>query len=108
MASTKPLNAGTVFASVDEGRLIDVIELVGYLASAGAISMWLPQLIRALRNRSDPTYLQAISTSAYSLAAVFNVILLVYGILTHSVPAVAAGGVNLVCASFIVSIKVRA
>lgn len=85
-----------------------MIDLVGYLASAGAIAMWLPQVARALRNRSDPLYLQAISASAYTVAVAFNMLLIAYGVLTDSIPAATAGSVNLVCAALIVALKVRA
>jgi hypothetical protein len=85
-----------------------VIDLVGYLASLGAIAMWLPQVTRAFLNRDDPAYLRAISTSAYSLAIAFNASLIAYGSLTDSIPAICAGGVNLVCAAAIVGLKVSA
>lgn len=85
-----------------------MIEFVGYLASAGAIAMWLPQMTRALRNRGNPAYLHAISASAYSVAIAFNALLIVYGTLSHSIPAVCAGIVNLVCAAVIVGLKVTA
>jgi hypothetical protein len=85
-----------------------VTELVGYLASAGAIAMWLPQVTRAFLNRTNPAYIHAISTSAYSLAIAFNALLITYGTFTHSIPAVCAGAVNLVCAAVIIGLKVSA
>ncbi len=83
-------------------------ELVGYLAAAGAIAMWLPQVARALRNRSNPAYLEAISTGTYSVGLAFNALLISYGVLSGSIPAVAAGIVNIVCSATIITLKVRA
>ena len=85
-----------------------MIEFVGYLASAGAIAMWLPQVARAFLNRTNPSYLHAISASAYSVAIAFNALLIAYGTLVGSVPVVCAGAVNLVCAAVIIGLKVSA
>jgi hypothetical protein len=85
-----------------------VIEFVGYLASAGAIAMWLPQVTRAYLNRTNPAYTHAISASAYSVAIAFNALLIVYGTMSNSIPAVCAGAVNLVCAALIVGLKATA
>jgi hypothetical protein len=85
-----------------------VTELVGYLAAAGSIAMWLPQVSRALRNRSNPTYLKAISSSAYAVGFVFNGLLIAYGTLSASIPAIAAGIVNIACSATIITIKARA
>jgi hypothetical protein len=46
-----------------------VIEIIGYLASAGAMAMWLPQVLRAVRFRRNAHALTGISRLAYSLAA---------------------------------------
>ncbi|HEY3737834.1 MAG TPA: hypothetical protein VGL26_10365 [Jatrophihabitans sp.] len=83
-----------------------MIEFVGYLASAGAIAMWLPQVVRTLRNRNDTAHLQAISLGAYGVGVVFNGLLISYGALTGSVPVIAAGCVNVICSLLIVSLKV--
>jgi hypothetical protein len=65
-------------------------------------------VLRAFLNRADPAYIQAISTSAYSVASAFNAVLIAYGSLTGSIPAVCAGCVNLVCAAAIIGLKVTA
>jgi uncharacterized protein with PQ loop repeat len=85
-----------------------VIELVGYLASAGAIAMWLPQVARTLRHRNDRAYLHAISLGGYGTGIAFNALLIAYGSMTHAIPVIAAGGVNIVCSVLIVGLKVRA
>lgn len=85
-----------------------MIEFVGYLASAGAIAMWLPQVLRSVKHRHDPAYLHAISLGAYGVGVVFNGLLISYGALTHSVPVMAAGSVNVVCSVLIVGLKVTA
>ena len=71
-----------------------VIEWVGYAASAGAASMWLPQAWRVLRLRHARTALAGISIASYAIGGIFNALLLVYGIGTHSTPVVLAGGIN--------------
>lgn len=75
-----------------------MIQLVGYVGSAGAALMWLPQAQRALRGRENPAALAAISPASYLLAAVFNAMLAAYGSLEHAIPVVVAGCVNLCCA----------
>lgn len=75
-----------------------VIQFVGYVGSAGAALMWLPQARRALRGRKNPAALAGISPASYLLAAVFNTLLATYGSLEHAVPVVVAGCVNLCCA----------
>ena len=81
-----------------------MLEAIGYIGSAGAATMWIPQAVRAWRHRHDPHALQGISGSAYAVALVFNVLLLTYGITTDAPPVVVAAAVNLVCAFAIVSI----
>jgi uncharacterized protein with PQ loop repeat len=85
-----------------------VIELVGYLASLGAIAMWLPQVVRTLRHRHDRAYLHAISLGGFGMGIAFNALLIVYGTMTHAIPVIAAGGVNIVCSMLIVGLKVQA
>ena len=80
-----------------------MIELLGYLASAGAVSMWLPQAWRVLRLRHSQSALAGISLTGYSIAVVFNALLLAYGLGTHSIPVALAGGVNLVLTALIVT-----
>lgn len=84
------------------GKECAVIELVGYLAAAGAASMWLPQAARAVRRRHQPEELGSLSLVTYGVAVLFNVLLLAYGVLEHAAPVVVAGATNLVCASVIV------
>jgi uncharacterized protein with PQ loop repeat len=85
-----------------------VIQVVGYLGSLGAAVMWIPQTHRAVRNRRDLTRLAGISLTAYVVAAVFNALLLAYGLLSDAGPVVVAGAVNLVCATAIVAVLVGA
>lgn len=79
-----------------------MIEAVGYVGSAGAATMWIPQAVRAVRHRADPDALAALSLTTYLVALGFNVLLLVYGAVEHARPVVVAGAVNLVCAAVIV------
>jgi uncharacterized protein with PQ loop repeat len=78
-----------------------VIDAIGYLASLGALLMWLPQGWRVVRHRHAPETLAGISVVAYGTGFLFNALLLVYGIGTHGVPVVLAAGVNLVMSSLI-------
>ncbi len=78
-----------------------MIEAVGYVGSAGAATMWLPQAVRAVRHRSDPGALASLSRTTYTVAIAFNILLATYGSLEHARPVVLAGVVNLVCASVI-------
>ncbi|HWJ81168.1 MAG TPA: hypothetical protein VNS55_02925 [Nocardioides sp.] len=81
-----------------------MIEAVGYVGSAGAALMWMPQAARALRHRRQAARLAGISASAYLWAIAFNALLLGYGLLGHAAPVVLAGSVNLACASLIVAV----
>ncbi|HJQ06966.1 MAG TPA: hypothetical protein VJ872_16070 [Nocardioides sp.] len=78
------------------------IEAVGFVGSAGAAVMWVPQAVRVLRLRRSGLPLQGVSAGAYAVAIVFNVLLAWYGLTEHAVPVVVAGTVNLVCAAVIV------
>ncbi len=80
-----------------------MIEAVGYVGSAGAATMWVPQAVRAVRHRADPEALAALSLSTYLVALAFNVLLLTYGAVEHARPVIVAGAVNLVCAAVIVT-----
>lgn len=79
-----------------------MIEAVGYVGTAGAATMWVPQAVRAVRHRADPEALGALSRGTYLVAIVFNVLLITYGSSMHARPVVLAGVVNLVCAAVIV------
>lgn len=78
------------------------IDAVGFVGSAGAAVMWVPQALRVLRLRRSGLPLQGVSPAAYAVAVVFNVLLAWYGLTEHAVPVVVAGTVNLVCAAVIV------
>lgn len=82
-------------------RLAGVIEAVGYVGSAGAAMMWMPQAARALRNRRHAAGLDGISAAAYVWAIAFNALLLSYGLLGRAAPVVVAGAINLGCATVI-------
>jgi uncharacterized protein with PQ loop repeat len=85
-----------------------VINAIGYLASLGALLMWLPQGWRVVRHRHAPETLAGISVVAYGTGFLFNALLLVYGIGTHGVPVVVAAGVNIVMSSLIATVVLRA
>ncbi|HWM74387.1 MAG TPA: hypothetical protein VNQ53_11635 [Nocardioides sp.] len=81
-----------------------MVGLVGYLASLGAISMWMPQAWRVHRHRHDAAVLAGVSVLAYVTAMVFNGLLLAYGVGSDSVPVALSGGVNLLMSGFIVAV----
>jgi uncharacterized protein with PQ loop repeat len=85
-----------------------VIDTVGYLASLGALMMWLPQGWRVLQHRHDARTLAGVSVAAYATGFLFNALLLVYGIGTRGVPVVVAASVNLLMSSLIVAVVTRA
>lgn len=78
------------------------IEAIGFVGSAGAAVMWVPQAARVLRLRRSGITLQGISPVSYAVAIVFNALLAWYGATEHAVPVICAGAVNVVCASVIV------
>jgi uncharacterized protein with PQ loop repeat len=78
-----------------------VIDAVGYLASLGALIMWLPQGWRVVQRRHDEQALAGISLGAYCTGVAFNALLLIYGIGTHAYPVIVAACVNLVMSSLI-------
>jgi len=85
-----------------------VIDAIGYLASLGALLMWLPQGWRVVRHRREPQTLAGISVLAYGTGFAFNALLLVYGVGTHAVPVALAACVNIVMSSLIVVVVLRA
>ena len=84
-----------------------MIDAIGYLASLGALLMWLPQGWRVIQQRHDVRALSGISVTAYYAGMLFNALLLVYGIGTHGVPVIVAACVNLVMSLLIVSVVTR-
>jgi uncharacterized protein with PQ loop repeat len=84
-----------------------VLQAIGYVGSAGAALMWVPQAFRAIRNRRDADALAGISLVAYLGAVVFNALLLSYGVVSRATPVVVAGSANLLCAAVIVAVLVR-
>ncbi|GAA4821359.1 hypothetical protein ACFQ0K_19510 [Nocardioides caeni] len=84
-----------------------MIEAVGYVGSAGAASMWIPQAWRAVRHRADPDLLAPISLATYLVAMAFNALLITYGATKSAAPVVVAGVANLVCATVIVAVLLR-
>jgi len=81
-----------------------VINLVGYLASLGALLMWLPQGWRVVHHRDDVGTLAGISVQAYCAGILFNALLLIYGIGTNGTPVMVAACVNLVMSSLIATV----
>jgi uncharacterized protein with PQ loop repeat len=84
-----------------------VIDAIGYLASLGALLMWLPQGWRVVRHRHEDEVLAGVSVMAYGTGFLFNALLLVYGIGTRGIPVIAAACVNLVMSSLIVTVVSR-
>lgn len=84
-----------------------MVTLVGYLASLGAVSMWVPQAWRVHTHRHDAAVLAGVSVLAYGTAVVFNALLLAYGLGTASGPVAVSGAVNLVLSIFIVAVVGR-
>lgn len=74
------------------------MELVGYVGSAGAALMWLPQVATAIRGRRVAGAHEGISPASFALALVFNALLVSYGALEHAAPVVLAGCINFCCA----------
>ena len=79
-----------------------MVDLIGYLASLGAVSMWVPQALRVHRRRHDPSALAGLSVLAFGTAVVFNGLLLAYGVGSDSVPVAVSGAANLVMSAYIV------
>jgi uncharacterized protein with PQ loop repeat len=84
-----------------------VIDAIGYLASLGALLMWLPQGWRVIRHRQDAPTLAGVSIGAYSTGMLFNTLLLIYGIGTRGLPVIVAACVNLVMSSLIVTVVTK-
>ncbi len=84
-----------------------MLEAIGYVGSAGAATMWLPQAARAWRHRRDADKLGGLSFTAYGVAIIFNALLLTYGVTTDAPPVIVAACVNLLCALVIVAIGRR-
>lgn len=78
-----------------------MFEAVGYVGAVGSASMWAPQAVRVVRLRHEVEALAGISSVAYAIAVVFNVLLIAYGSSSHAAPVVVAGALNLACASLI-------
>jgi uncharacterized protein with PQ loop repeat len=85
-----------------------MITAIGFLASLGALLMWLPQGWRVIRNRHDQESLAGISVAAYYGGMLFNALLLIYGIGTSAIPVIVAACVNLVMSSLIVTVVTKA
>ena len=84
-----------------------MIDAFGYLASLGALLMWLPQGLRVMRHRHSPETLAGVSVAAYGTGFVFNALLLVYGIGTRGVPVAVAASVNIIMSSLIGVVVLR-
>lgn len=65
--------------------------------------MWVPQAVRALRHRAAGDELTGLSRGGYSVAIVFNALLIAYALTSSATPVLVAGCVNLVCAAVIVT-----
>jgi hypothetical protein len=81
-----------------------VFQTIGYLGSAGAAVMWIPQASRVIRRRHDLVALAGISAVSYATAMMFNALLLAYGLVNGAGPVVLAGCMNLGCATVILGV----
>jgi uncharacterized protein with PQ loop repeat len=85
-----------------------MIDAIGYLASLGALLMWLPQGWRVIHHRHEEKELAAVSVAAYYTGMLFNALLLIYGIGTSAIPVIVAACVNLFMSSLIVIVVAKA
>jgi MtN3 and saliva related transmembrane protein len=78
-------------------------ELVGIVAAVLTTLAFLPQVIHTIRTRST----HDISLRMYSLYTVGIFLWLIYGLLLHDVPLIAANVVTFVLSGTILSLKLR-
>ncbi|MBI1729041.1 SemiSWEET transporter [Candidatus Acetothermia bacterium] len=82
---------------------MDLIAIIGYVAAVATTSSFLPQLIKILRKRRA----EDISLLMYLIFVSGITLWLIYGILVHEMPIIAANGVTLVIALAILILKLK-
>jgi len=80
-----------------------MIDLIGYFAATCTTLSFLPQLIRVIRLRSA----RDISLGMFLVFSVGTVMWLVFGLLSHSKPMIAANAVTLALSISILILKLR-
>jgi MtN3 and saliva related transmembrane protein len=80
-----------------------MIDLIGYFAATCTTFSFLPQLIRVIRLRSA----RDISLGMFLVFSVGTVMWLVFGLLSHSKPMIAANAVTLALSISILILKLR-
>lgn len=81
----------------------DTIDYIGYFAATCTTFSFLPQLIRVIRLRSA----RDISLGMFLVFSVGTVMWLVFGLLSHSKPMIAANAVTLALSISILILKLR-
>ena len=81
----------------------NTIDFIGYIAATCTTLSFLPQLVRVLRLRSA----REISLGMFLIFSVGTALWLIYGLLSHSKPVVAANAVTFVLAISILVLKLR-
>lgn len=76
---------------------------IGYVAAACTTVSFLPQVIKIFRTR----HTSDLSLYMYAILAFGVAMWLIYGLLTHSAPVIAANAVTLLLALYILSAKMR-
>lgn len=81
----------------------NAIDFIGYAAAACTTLSFLPQLIRVLRLHSA----RDISLGMFLIFSIGTLLWLMYGVLAHSKPVMAANAVTLVLSITILALKLR-
>jgi MtN3 and saliva related transmembrane protein len=81
----------------------NMIDLIGYFAATCTTFSFLPQLIRVIRLRSA----RDISLGMFLVFSVGTVMWLVFGLLSHSKPMIAANAMTLALSISILILKLR-
>ena len=82
---------------------MDTISLIGFIAGTFTTVAFLPQLVRVWRTKSAGD----ISLLMYLIICTGIALWLIYGLLIHSFPVIAANSVTLAIAGGILSLKIR-
>ena len=79
------------------------IDVIGYCAATMATISFLPQLIRVVKLRTA----RDISLGMFLIFSIGIALWLIYGLLQHDIPLIAANGITLVLALTILGFKIR-
>jgi MtN3 and saliva related transmembrane protein len=82
---------------------MDYVELIGFAAGACITIAFLPQLISAWKTKST----RDLSLPTFAIFCAGTVLWLAYGVLTGSVPLMAANVVTMLVAAGIVALKLK-